>query len=168
MSKTMMRAVRYHEYGSPQVLSLEDVPRPEPGKGQVLVRVHAAGVNPVDWKIRQGGWGKPLPATPGLDFAGLVESAGPGVSSPGRGQEIFGVGKGSYAEYALAEADSVAAKPRNLSYDEAATIPMGPAPRGRRSSITPSWRRASGCWSTAPPAGWASGRCSSVAGRGRR
>jgi NADPH:quinone reductase-like Zn-dependent oxidoreductase len=125
MSNEMMRAVRFHEYGSPQVLRLEEVPRPQAQKGQVLVRVHAAGVNPIDWKMRRGGRETPLPAVPGIEFAGIVDSVGPDVTSPEPGREIFGVGRGTYAEYTAAAADSVAAKPRNVSFNEAASIPIG-------------------------------------------
>ena len=78
-----MKAVRIHEYGGVDVLRLEDAPRPEPGPGEVLVRVHAAAVNPVDWKVRAGylrEWMKyKLPMIPGWDFSGVVESAGPGA-----------------------------------------------------------------------------------------
>src|SRR5229473_2719123 len=76
-----MKAIRFHEYGGPEVLRYEDVDRPEPGPGEVLVRVHAAGVNPVDWHIRAGNMKAfrpyPLPFIPGWEFSGVVESAGP-------------------------------------------------------------------------------------------
>src|SRR5437588_4043932 len=76
-----MKAVRVHEYGGPEVLRYEDAPRPEPGLGEALVRVHAAGVNPVDWKIRQGYMQAflpyPLPMIPGWDVSGVVEANGP-------------------------------------------------------------------------------------------
>src|SRR5687768_18547718 len=76
-----MKAIRVHEFGGPEVLKYEDAPVPEPGEGQMLVRVHAAGVNPVDTAIRRGAFGRrPLPYTPGFDVSGVVESIGPGVT----------------------------------------------------------------------------------------
>ena len=70
-----MRAVVMHETGGPDVLQLEDVDPPEPGEGEVLIRVHAASVNPVDWKMRRGGPGRPLPAVLGIDASGTVEAS---------------------------------------------------------------------------------------------
>ena len=129
MAGTTMRAVRFYEYGSPDVLVVEQVPRPEPGAGEVLVRVHAAGVNPIDWKIRKGLMRQfrpiPLPSTPGGDLAGIVAAVGPDVTAFQPGQAVYGVGNGSYAEYALAPASNLAPKPRNLSFDQAASIPIG-------------------------------------------
>ena len=76
-----MKAIRVHEFGGPEVMKLEDVPEPEVGRGQVLVRVHAVGVNPVDTYIRAGTYPAkpPLPYTPGVDAAGIVEAVGEGV-----------------------------------------------------------------------------------------
>ena len=74
-----MKAVRIRSFGGPEVLRYEDVPRPEPRGGEMLVRVHAAGVNPVDWKIREGHIPVPLPAIMGIDFSGEVEALGPDV-----------------------------------------------------------------------------------------
>lgn len=129
MPGTMMRAGRFHAYGGPEQLVVERVPRPEPRTGEVLVRVHAAGVNPIDWKIRNGlmraSMPLPLPATAGGDLAGTVEAIGPGVTAFARGEMVYGRGKGSYAEYAAALADALAPMPRNVTFDQAAVIPAG-------------------------------------------
>src|SRR5919198_5433573 len=129
MPDTTMQAVRFHEYGPPEQLVVEQVPRPEPQAGQVLVRVYAAGVNPVDWKIRRGllkdFMPVPLPYTPGVDLSGIVEAVGPGVTTFEQGQAVYGRGMGTYAEYAIAPANHLAPKPRNLSFDQAASVPVG-------------------------------------------
>lgn len=124
-----MQAIRYHEYGPASVLRLESVDRPEPAAGEVLVRVAAAGVNPIDWKFRAG-WLQQmvpldLPSTPGIDLAGTVEAVGAGVAGIVPGAEVFGRGGGTYAEYALAPADGVALKPASLSFEQAATLGVG-------------------------------------------
>jgi NADPH:quinone reductase-like Zn-dependent oxidoreductase len=119
-----MRAIRYHEHGSADVLKLEEIPLPEPAEGEVLVRVRAAGVNPVDWKQRSG-MNPNLPATPGIDLSGLVEKIGPGVTGIELGQEVWGTGQGSYAEFAIAPANSIVPKPSNMSFDEGASFGVG-------------------------------------------
>jgi NADPH:quinone reductase-like Zn-dependent oxidoreductase len=130
-SMTTMRAVRFHEYGSPTALVVDEVERPQAREGQVLVRVHAAGVNPVDWKLRKGllkdYMPLELPHTGGLDLSGIVEEVGPGVTGFQKGQAVFGRGTGAYAEYALVDAATLARKPDTLSFEEAATIPVGAA-----------------------------------------
>ena len=83
-----MRAVVMHETGGPDVLQLEDVDPPEPGEGEVLIRVHAASVNPIDWKMRRGGPGRPLPAVLGIDASGTVEAS----RAQGFGEGISGFG----------------------------------------------------------------------------
>lgn len=118
-----MRAVRIHETGGPEVLRLEDVERPEPGGDEVLIRVCAASVNPIDWKLRSGRMEMRLPALLGNDVSGVVEvSRVPGFSE---GDEVFGVAaSGGYAEYATARAGSIAIKPAGLSHEQAAAIPV--------------------------------------------
>jgi NADPH:quinone reductase-like Zn-dependent oxidoreductase len=123
-------AIQVHQYGDASQLKLERVPRPQPQEGEVLVRVYAAGVNPVDWKIRAGFMKDFMPAkfpyVPGSDVAGVVEKVGPGVSAFQPGQEVFGRSlRGSYAEYALADATALAPKPAALGFDAAAAIPVG-------------------------------------------
>jgi NADPH:quinone reductase-like Zn-dependent oxidoreductase len=129
MATTKMQAVRAHDYGGPDVLQLEQAPLPEPGADQVLIRLKATGVNPVDWKTRSGMykqfWPLQFPWTPGIDGAGTVESLGANVTQFGKGQAVFGIVTGGYAEYALAQAADLQPKPENLSFEEAASIPVG-------------------------------------------
>lgn len=130
MSTQTMQAILVHNYGGPEQLKLEEVQRPEPQAGEVLVRVHAAGVNPADWKIRQGGMKDFLPMQfpyiPGFDLAGVVEEVGPGVTAFQKGQAVFGQStKGAYAEYTTVSGETLALKPKTLNYDEAAAIPVG-------------------------------------------
>jgi NADPH:quinone reductase-like Zn-dependent oxidoreductase len=130
MSTQTMQAILVHHYGGPEQLKLEQVQRPEPQAGEVLVRVYAAGVNQVDWKIRQG-WMKDFrpmqfPYIPGVDLAGVVEELGPGVSAWKIGQSVFGQSaKGAYAEYTTASVETLALKPKPLNFDEATAIPVG-------------------------------------------
>ena len=130
MSTSTIKAIQVHSYGGPEKLELEQIPRPEPQAGEVLIRVHAAGVNQADWKLRAG-WMKdfrPLsfPYIPGFDLAGVVEEAGPGVTTFQKGQAVFGQSaKGTYTEYTTASVGTLALKPKTLSFDEAATIPVG-------------------------------------------
>lgn len=130
MSTTMMKAVVVHDYGEADQLKLEVIPRPQPGEGEVLVEVRAAGVNPVDWKIRSGMMKAFRPSTfpyvPGADLAGAIAEVGPGVTTLAEGQAVFGRGSaGTYAEFALAPAKTLATRPENTSFDEAATIAVG-------------------------------------------
>jgi NADPH:quinone reductase-like Zn-dependent oxidoreductase len=130
MSTQTIKAIRIHNYGNADQLKLEQIPQTEPQEGEVLVRVYAAGVNPVDWKIRSG-WMKDFrPATfpyvPGADLAGVVEKVGAAVTALQPGQEVFGrSSQGSYAEYSIVPANALARKPKTLSFEEAATIPVG-------------------------------------------
>ena len=125
-----MKAIRYHNVGGPDVLKYEDAPRPTPGEGELLVRVRAAGVNPVDAKVRAGGFGPggKMPAIPGYDLAGVVEEAGPGTTRFKKGDEVFAYlnlrRAGAYAQYALVKEDEVAAKPGKASFEEAAAVPL--------------------------------------------
>jgi NADPH:quinone reductase-like Zn-dependent oxidoreductase len=124
-----MRAVRFHDYGPPSSLVVDLVPRPEPKAGEVLLRVHAAGVNPIDWKFRAGYLRQfmplELPYTPGLDVAGTVVALGPGVTEFAEGNDVFGRGAGAYAEYAIASVATLAHKPAGVSFEQAATLPVG-------------------------------------------
>ena len=128
-----MKAVVQHWYGPPDVLGLEDVDRPVPRAGEVLVRVHAASVNPADWHAVRGrpvlvrlvGYGlrRPTHRTPGTDVAGIVEAVGDGVGALQPGDEVFGWAKGSYAEFAIAKGDRLALKPRGITFEQAAAVP---------------------------------------------
>jgi len=129
-----MKAIAIREFGGREKLERMDLPLPAVGEGEVLVRVKAAGVNPVDWKIREG-WLKDLfphrfPLVPGWDAAGIVEKIGPGVSRFRVGDEIFAycrkpvVQDGAYAEYIALTEEHMAFKPRNTTFTEAAGIPL--------------------------------------------
>lgn len=127
-STNRMQAVRYHQFGGSEVLKLEQAPRPEPQAGEVLIRVIAAGVQPVDWKIRKGLFPMPVqfPVIPGTALAGIVEEAGPGVTGFEKGQAVFGRStKGTYAEYTTSSAEALALKPSSISFEEAATLTGG-------------------------------------------
>jgi NADPH:quinone reductase-like Zn-dependent oxidoreductase len=124
-----MKAVRIHQFGGPEVLTYEDAPRPEPGEGEVLIRVHAAGVNPVDWKTRQHGFRrKELPAILGWDASGVIEAVGPGASKFKPGDEVYAMTDlardGTYAEFVVTREDAVALKPRTLDHVQAAAVPL--------------------------------------------
>jgi NADPH:quinone reductase-like Zn-dependent oxidoreductase len=125
-----MKAVRVHTLGSLDVISIEDVPKPEPSKGEVLVRVKSAGVGLWDAWIRNGKSiiPQPLPLTLGSDLSGEVESVGPGVEQLEIGEEVFGVTNErfteAYAEYAVAKASMIARKPKSLNYTHAASVPV--------------------------------------------
>jgi NADPH:quinone reductase-like Zn-dependent oxidoreductase len=125
-----MKACRIHHFGAPDVIVFEDIPRPVPGGGEVLVHVKAAGVGPWDAWIRAGksALPQPLPLTLGSDLSGVVEAAGPEVAALPPGMSVFGVTNprftGAYAEYALAAAGMLAAKPSRLTDAEAASVPV--------------------------------------------
>jgi NADPH:quinone reductase-like Zn-dependent oxidoreductase len=127
-----MKAIRIHEYGPPEVLRYDDVPKPELRAGDVLVRLHAAALNPVDWKIRSGvlrDWLKyTLPFTPGWDFSGVVEQTGPGTTLWKPGDEVYGrpdmSRDGTYAEYLAVRETEIARKPKSLDHVHAAAIPL--------------------------------------------
>jgi NADPH:quinone reductase-like Zn-dependent oxidoreductase len=126
-----MLAVRIHDFGGPEVLRVDTIPRPEPKAEEVLVRVHAASVNPVDFKTRSGSFPvvtrDKLPITLGRDISGIVELAGSGVRSFTQGQAVFALldpEHGGYAEYVAIKAGLCAAKPRTLDHAEAAAVPL--------------------------------------------
>ena len=125
-----MKAVRVHQFGGVDSILYEDVPCPIPGKGQVLVRVKAAGVGPWDALVRAGKsvLFQPLPLILGSDLSGVVQGVGTEVAHVQPGEEIFGVTNaqftGAQAEYALAEANMIARKPARLSHVEAASVPV--------------------------------------------
>jgi len=120
-----MKAIRVHEFGGPETLRLEETADPQPGPGQVLVRVEAIGINPVDTYIRSGSYGKrPLPYTPGSDAAGTVEIVGEGVLAVKAGDRVYLAGTitGAYAEKALCTAAQVRPLPAQLSFAQGAAV----------------------------------------------
>src|SRR5947207_7712106 len=130
-----MKAIRIHNYGGPEVLQYEDAPRPKPQTDEVLIRVYAAGVNPIDWKIREGYmkdlWPHKFPLIPGWDLSGVVEQVGPGPAAAGRfkkGDEVYSVPDasrdGAYAEYIVVRESEVALKPKSLHHVRAAVVPL--------------------------------------------
>lgn len=123
-----MRAVVVHEFGSPDVLRIEMLPRPVPAPDELLVRVHAAGVNPVDALVRSGDWGLSVPLVPGFDLSGVVAAVGSGVAEFRIGDEVFAMldlrRPGSYAEYAVVKVEEAARKPYETSHAEAASLPL--------------------------------------------
>lgn len=125
-----MKRIQYFRYGTPEELKLDDVPVPVPEKGQILVKVRAASVNPMDWKIRRGEMkalsGTRLPRGLGHDFAGTIEAVGPKVRHFKVGDSVFGVTSirqaGAFAEYTLADEQHVGLKPASVSFAEAAAL----------------------------------------------
>ena len=128
-----MRAIVQDTYGSAEALHLEDFDRPAPAEGEVFVRVGAASLFVGDWHVMTGlpyvfrlvnGFGKPKVRVRGQDFAGTVEAVGTGVTRFAPGDEIFGTCNGSFAEYATARQDKIAPKPTNLTFEQAAAVPI--------------------------------------------
>jgi NADPH:quinone reductase-like Zn-dependent oxidoreductase len=124
-----MKAVRIHEFGSSDRVQVEDVPAPSPQQGEAQVRVRAAGVNPVDWMVRERIYNPEgadrVPLTLGQDFAGVIEEMGPGTQTLFReGEEVFGEAWGTFAEYAIVPAKDLVRKPRGIEFQVAASIPM--------------------------------------------
>ncbi len=128
-----MQAIVQDRYGSGEALELRDIARPDIEEHEVLVRVRAAGVNPADWAVMSGlpyiarpvyGLRKPKVGVRGTDVAGVVEAVGSAVTRFKAGDEVFGASTGSYAEYAAASQDALALKPENLTFEQAATVPM--------------------------------------------
>jgi NADPH:quinone reductase-like Zn-dependent oxidoreductase len=129
---TTMKSVRIHKYGGPEVLTYEDAPRPEPGDGEALVRVHATSVNPIDWKVRAGHLQQfmpyKLPLILGWDLSGVVEALGSGVTGLAKGDEVYSrpdtSRNGAYAEFIVVPAADLARKPRSLDHVHAAAVPL--------------------------------------------
>ncbi|RJT32006.1 NADP-dependent oxidoreductase [Mesorhizobium waimense] len=121
-----MKAVRFHDYGGPEVLKIEEVDLPKPGPGEVRIAVKAAGINQIDWKLRAGHMRDfmplSLPAGVGIDAAGVVDAIGEGVTNLSVGDPVFGKGHDTMAEYAIL--DQWARKPDSLSFEEAAGFPV--------------------------------------------
>ncbi|MFJ5034315.1 NADP-dependent oxidoreductase [Streptomyces sp. NPDC088560] len=129
----MPKAYVYTRHGGPEAEALTELDRPSPGPGEILIAVRAAGVNPVDWKLRKGfrrpgESERPFPRVFGSEAAGVVAETGPGVTGFAVGDEVFGsTASGGYAEFALLTADVTVHKPAALSYADAATLPVAAA-----------------------------------------
>ena len=128
-----MKAILCRRYGSPDVLTCEETEKPEPGDGQVLIAVRAASVNPLDWHSMRGepypfrlvsGLGKPKEPRVGADVAGRVEAVGRSVTRFKPGDEVFGVSRGAFAEYACTAEANLAAKPSGVTFEQAAAVPV--------------------------------------------
>ncbi len=129
-----MKAIVYREYGSADVLKLEEIVKPTPGDNEVLIKVRAAAVNPLDWHFMRGvpgfvrlfaGMRKPKRTRLGVDVAGDVESVGAAVKDLKPGDPVFGAVNGAFAEYVCATESAVVVKPRNVTYEQAAAVPIG-------------------------------------------
>ena len=127
-----MKAIRFHSYGGPEVLVLEEVPRPQPEAGELLIRLQSAGVNPLDWKVRAGHvkeWlHHRLPLIPGWDASGVVEEVGEGVTAFKKGDGVYGMLDfkldGAYAEYVVAKAEDLASPPTSIDPVRAGAVPL--------------------------------------------
>ncbi len=128
-----MKAIVYSNYGSPEVLKCEEVEKPTAGDNEVLIKVRAASVNPLDSHLMRGkpyigrllfGLRKPRDTRPGRDVAGQVEAVGRNVTQFKPGDEVFGACRGAFAEYACAMEDRLALKPANSSFEDAAAVPV--------------------------------------------
>ena len=128
-----MKSVVYSKYGSAEVLEISEIPIPTISENQVLIKVHAVSINPADWHFMRGmpylirlqsGLFRPKNGSFGLDMAGVVETVGANVSEFKVGDEVYGESKGALSEYAVLSKNSLAMKPANLNYEEAAAVPM--------------------------------------------
>jgi NADPH:quinone reductase-like Zn-dependent oxidoreductase len=128
-----MKAIVYRQYGSPDVLALEEIEKPTPADNQVLIRVHASSANPLDWHRMRGtpylmrpqsGLGAPKFTRLGVDFAGTIEAVGKNVRQFKVGDEIFGAADGAFAEFVTSTEIGVALKPTNMTFEQAASVPI--------------------------------------------
>ena len=128
-----MKAIVYHSYGPPEVLQLEEMERPVPGEHEVLIKVRASSVNPYDWHFIRGtphfvrlmaGLRQPRDTRVGVDVAGRVEAVGKNVTQFTPGDEVFGSCRGAFAEYACASEAALAKKPDNVTFEQAASVPL--------------------------------------------
>jgi NADPH:quinone reductase-like Zn-dependent oxidoreductase len=128
-----MKAIVYYRYGSPDVLKCEEIEKPTPAEDEVLIKVRAASVNPYDWHFMRGtpyfvripaGLLKPKDRRLGVDVAGWVEAVGRSVTKFKPGDEVFGVSRGAFAEYACASESALVMKPANVTFEQAASVPI--------------------------------------------
>ena len=128
-----MKAIVYHTYGSPDVLKCEEIDKPTAGDNEVLIKVRAASVNPLDWRLMRGrpyivrilfGLRKPKITRPGRDVAGQVEAVGRNVTQFKPGDEVFGTCRGAFAEYVCTSESALVMKPDNVTFEQAASVPV--------------------------------------------
>lgn len=127
-----MKAIRIHEFGGPEVLKLEDAPRPKPNADEVLIKVFATSVNPVDWKIREGRRKEKFPTNfpliLGWDVSGEIEEVGSDIKIFRKGDEVYSrpdsTKNGAYAEYVVVKANEVGLKPKSIDHEKAAAVPL--------------------------------------------
>jgi len=129
-----MKAIVYTEYGSPDVIEFKEVEKPSPKDNEVLIKIHVASLNALDWHLMRGkpfavrlmlgGLSKPKITQPGRDAAGVVEAVGKNVTQFKPGDEVFGAGSGTCAEYACADENKIVLKPANITFEEAASVPI--------------------------------------------
>src|SRR3970282_1939301 len=129
-----MKAIVYYSYGSPDVLKYEEIEKPTAGDDEVLIKVRAASVNPLDWRLMRGkplfvrvmigGLRKPKITRPGRDVAGQVEAVGRNVTQFKPGDEVFGTCHGAFAEYACTSESALVMKPDNVTFEQAASVPI--------------------------------------------
>ncbi len=127
-----MKAVRIHEFGGPEVLKIEEIEKPVPAAGEVLIKIFATSINPVDSKIRSGKnyerYKNPMPMTLGWDVSGVVEKTGKDVTAFKKGDEVYArpdlSRDGSYAEYIVIPVGKIGFKPKSISHNEAAAVPL--------------------------------------------
>src|ERR1700685_2763911 len=135
-----MKAIVVHQYGGPEVLKFEDYPDPVPGPGQVLVRVAAASVNPIDYKRRAGltrdFYPLKFPGLIGVDMAGTVVAIGPGVEGFSAGDQVFAMADNTYAELCVVKADVLAKIPKGLDLIRAAALPLATTTGNQLSAAT--------------------------------
>ena len=124
----MMKAIVVHQPGGPEMLKYEDAPRPEPKQDEILIRTMAAGVNPVDAYIRSGRYGGEMPYIPGMDVAGVVEKVGSAITKFKAGDPVYAYlsfkEQGAYAQFTIAKENETAIKPKNISFEQAAAVPL--------------------------------------------
>ena len=127
-----MKAIRVHQFGGPEVLKYEDAPRPVPAADEVLIKVYASGMNPVDWKMRAGLaeslFPIQLPFIPGWDVSGEIEEVGSDILTFKKGDEVYGrpdvTRDGTYAEYVAVKANQINFKPKSINHDKASAVPL--------------------------------------------
>jgi hypothetical protein len=165
-----MRAVVQRAYGTADTLSIGEVAQPAIGAGDVLVAVRAAGLDRGTWHLMAGqpyamrlafGLRAPKNPVPGLDVAGVVAAVGPAVTRFRPGDEVFGIGKGSFAELTAAREDKLALKPRGLTFEQAAAVPSRASPRCGRSATWGRFSQGSAFSSSVRPAASARTQCRS-------